>query len=431
MDPVSLPTPNWQLQTGVDCCSVLRAGSNFTSEQLHVLSTLAVVAVLIVNVTYFGWAQPPGGATPSWQSCSYHYLFLFQLLNGIAFVLSMTAVVAVTLLPLTVPMHPRYAVWCGSILVALSSGVLIAAFMFAGLVSVGYAAPSATCAAIRCNEGGVPCRLAKLPTMFGNTSVFAMDHNLASLNGLSSPAICFGNKSLQGIVQNLLFAFDSDLNLPSDVLCASEVPTAVSQTHGLSSSLSAYPNNTPFISRPKASLSEIDLLQTLDPQTFVLFSKLRYICYSPADPHEVNTPNSSLCDTWAQVSNSAERLSVDPSGAYLTAATMMSKGGLLFHSDNITINKAGSLSTVSSALAFIRSGTVQFHGLGPKVLKILAVVFGSCILGLVILVIAAHLHKMLACVQSAHQRINMYFGNLADEQSSVVLQQGSHDAPQE
>ena len=420
--------PNWQLQTGVDCCSVLRAGSNFTSEQLQVLSMLAVVAVLIVNVTYFGWAQPPGGATPSWQGCLYHYLFLFQLLNGIAFVLSMTAVVAVTLLPLTVPMHPRYAVWCGSILVALSSGVLIAAFMFAGLVSVGYAAPSATCAAIRCNEGGVLCRLAKLPTMFGNTSVFAMDHNLASLNGLSSPALCFSNKSLQGIVQNLLFAFDSDLNLPSDVLCASEVPTAVSQTHGLSSSLSAYPNSTSLISRPKASLSEIDLLETLDPQTFVPLNKLWYICYSPA---EVTTPDSSLCDTWAQVSNSAERLSVDPSGAYLTPVTMMSKGGLFFHSDDITINTAGSLSTLQSAIAFTRSGTVQFHGLDPKVLKILGGVFGSCILGLVILVIAAHFRNMLACVQSAHQRINTFFGKLADEQSSVVLQQGSRDAPQE
>ncbi len=167
---------------------MLRADSNFTQEQLLGLSTLAVVAVLIVNVTYFGWAQPPGGATPTWQGCFYVYLFLFQTLNGVAFVLSMTAVEAVTLLPLSVLTHPRYAVWCGSVLVALSAGMLMAAFMFAGLVAVGWDAPSPMCAVVRCNEGGVPCSLRQLPTPFGETSVFAMDQDLAKLTGFTSPA---------------------------------------------------------------------------------------------------------------------------------------------------------------------------------------------------------------------------------------------------
>ena len=428
--------PNWQLQTGVDCCSMLHAGSNFTSEQLQVLSTLAVVAVLIVNVTYFGWAQPPGGATPSWQGCLYHYLLLFQLLNGIAFVLSMTAVVAVTLLPLTLPMHPRYAVWCGSILVALSSGMLIAAFMFAGLVANGYAAPSPMCAAVRCNEGGVPCSLGQLPHTFGNTAVFAMDDNLAKLNGLTSPALCFGLDIGRGISQNLstfMFTLIADLNLSdasAKVLCASVASTTVAR--GFSSSLNVFLKDFPmsFLAenstfRPTASLS--DLLGALDPQTIVPYKKLRYVCYSDIKHSSI----SSLCDTWAQVPNSLERLSVNPSGAYLTVATMLTNGGSLFVSEDITINSANNLSEGNSFLDFISRDVVPFHGLDPKVLGILAGVFACCMLGLAILVGAAHWSKVLTdvhCQMQLHilHPISTIFRNLAAGLYNKVPKRGKH-----
>ena len=418
---------------------MLRAGSNFTSEQLQVLSTLAVVAVLIVNVTYFGWAQPPGGATPSWQGCSYRYLLLFQLLNGIAFVLSMTAVVAVTLLPLTLPMHPRYAVWCGSVLVALSSGILIAAFMFAGLVANGYAAPSPMCAAVRCNQGGVPCSLGQLPHTFGNTTVFAMDDNLAKLNGLTSPALCFGLDFGHGISQNLstfLFTLISDLNLP-DVLCASVASTTVNR--GFSSSLNVFLKDLPgsFLAanstfRPTASLS--DLLGALDPQTVVPYKKLRYICYSDIKHSRVSSYSStSLCDTWAQVPNSIERLSVNPSGAYLTAATMLTNGGSLFVSEDITLNSANSLSDASSFAEFFLLDVVPYHGLDPKVLGVLAGVFACCMLGLAILVGAAHWSKVLTdvhCQMQLHMLhpISTIFRNLATGLYNKVPKRGKHSA---
>ena len=272
--------------------------------------------------------------------------FFFNSWNGIAFVLSMTAVVAVTLLPLSLPTHPRYAVWCGSVLVAVSAGMLMAAFMFAGLVAVGWNAPSPMCAAVHCNEGGVPCSLQWLSTpfgSFGNTSVFAMDQNPAKLNGFNSRALCFDNATR--------FAFDSDPYLPSDALCASEVPTAVSQTQGLSSSLNAYPQNLPLDLRPITNGSLSDLLQALDPQSFIPLRHLRYICDNASLGGASKNSKSSLCDRWAQGLDTADHdghlrsdpLSVSPSGGYLTAATLLASGGVLFSQEDIIINTAGSL----------------------------------------------------------------------------------------
>ncbi|KAL0047471.1 hypothetical protein WJX82_004320 [Trebouxia sp. C0006] len=35
------------------------------------LPAIGVVAVLVANVTYLGWATPPGGTTPYWAGCTY------------------------------------------------------------------------------------------------------------------------------------------------------------------------------------------------------------------------------------------------------------------------------------------------------------------------------------------------------------------------
>ncbi len=422
---------HWQLvQTGVDYQSVLRADSKFTPEQLMGLSTLAVVAVLIVNVTYFGWAQPPGGATPSWQGCFYSYLFLFQLLNGIAFVLSMTAVVAVTLLPLSLPTHPRYAVWCGSVLVALSAGMLMVAFMFAGLVAVGWNAPSPMCAAVRCREGGVPCSLRRLPTRFGsfgNTSVFSMDQTLAKLNGFTSPALCFGNGSLNDVN---LFLSGSNVRPPSNVLCAAQVRTAVTQTNGLSSSLNAYPQNLPSSSSPIANGSLSDLLQALDPQSYVPLNQLRYICYNDSlGGTSATVSGSSLCDTWAQGFFDPNPLSVSPSGAYLTAATLLASGGLLFSQDDIIISTAG----ITLSFGFFSTPDSALDSLPlPLILLILAVGFACCMLGLAILVGATHCSKYVHCHMQVLTvpPIRTWFRHLAVRLSSRVSKWGNHGASQ-
>jgi hypothetical protein len=392
------------------------------------LSTLAVVAVLIVNVTYFGWAQPPGGDTPSWQGCFYSYLFLFQLLNGIAFVLSMTAVVAVTLLPLSLPTHPRYAVWCGSVLVALSAGMLMVAFMFAGLVAVGWNAPSPMCAAVRCSEGGVPCSMRQLPThfgSFGNTTVFAMDQNLAKLNGFTSSALCFGNGSLNDV--NVSFP-GLDLELPSDVLCAAQIPTAVTQTDGLSSSLNAYPNILPSIYSPFANGSLSDLFQALDPQSYVPLNQLRYVCYDDSfSGMSATVSDSSLCDTWALFD--AQPLSVSPSGAYLTSATMLASGGVLFGQDDIIIDTAGILSNFGFFTDSDPDSALDSLPL-PLILLILGGGFGCCVLGLAILVGATHCSKYVHCHMQvlAVPPIRTWCRNLAARLSDRVSKWGTHDA---
>ena len=129
-----------------------------TQEQAHKigLPTIAVVAVLIANVTFLGWAQPPGGTNPYWQTCYYYLFAFFQLSNGGAFLLSMTAVMVVTFFPLVLPRRPQDASWFGSIVLILAVIALIAAFMFAGLVSCGWDAPPPDCAILSCYMGGVP-----------------------------------------------------------------------------------------------------------------------------------------------------------------------------------------------------------------------------------------------------------------------------------
>ena len=168
------------------------------------------------------------------------------------------------------------------------------------------------------------------------------------------------------------------------MVCAPGVPTAVTQTTGLSSSLNAYPQSLPFSFSPIANGSLSDLLQALDPQSFVPLNQLRYICYNDS-----LDGTSSLCDTWAQVSDTTDRLSVDPSGAYLTAATVFTSGGSLFLQDDIIINPAGSLS-YTSAFPNAEAAT----DLRPYVLVFLAGGFACCMLGLAILVGLAHCRKV-------------------------------------
>ena len=266
------------------------------------------------------------------------------------------------------------------------------AFMFAGLVAMGYGAPSPMCAAVHCDEGGVPCSLSQLPMpsgSFGNTSVFAMDQNLAKLNGFTSPVLCFGNDT------NIMFSTLA-LTRTSDVLCAS-VPTAVTQTNGLSSSLNAYLHNLPASLRPNANGSLSDLLQALDPQSFVSLNPLRYICYNVSLGGTFGLSFSSLCDTWALGINTAQPLSVSPSGAYLTAATLLASGALLFAQDDVVVATASSAASSASILMLDFFDNPPLNGSDSVVVEILAGIFGCCMLGLGIWVGAAHYSKKVCC----------------------------------
>ncbi|CAL8467331.1 g6868 [Coccomyxa elongata] len=67
------------------------------------ISVIAVVAVLVANVSYLGYVTPPGGLSPYWESCLYETYIAFLVFNGLAFLFSLGAMGVVIVVPWLFP----------------------------------------------------------------------------------------------------------------------------------------------------------------------------------------------------------------------------------------------------------------------------------------------------------------------------------------
>ena len=279
-------------------------------------------------MTFLGWATPPGGPVPYWQDCYYPNFTCFQLLNGAAFLLSMTAVLAVTFFPLTLLKRPQDAAWFGCCLLLLAIATLITAFMFAGLVSVGVGSPARNCAAIYCASGGVPCDNIFLPYTFYNTTVVLLDRNLVALNQLaqadSSTVLCYGEgKTLNAPYDNVAEEMADWLSQYSCGVMSSTSPSRAQASSVINNvSLSSWSPST-WVSAIPHPVVDINVTGLLDEQTIRPYQALRYRCYQTSPEWD-----TSICDA-----RDGLALSVDSAGHFLTKSNIIQNGGIMFADD--------------------------------------------------------------------------------------------------
>ncbi len=326
--------------------------AELTSEQIHQsgLQTIAVVAVLIANVTFLAWAQPPGGNNPYWQGCNYPYFNIFQLLNGLAFLLSLLAVMTVTFFPLLLKLRSgsvmQQASRIGLALLLLATAAVIAAFMVGALVSINYDAPSPNCAAVPCVGGGVSCTMALLPYKFQDMMVLVMDPNLVVLNHFGSsqlsPVLCYGNYTAG--VSPPGCELSGGCNLKAiEVACgcpSSQVPNWAcgsldsSAAANLSSVINFSPADSALqcLQRPDATETiDVNITDIINQPSVVSYSSLRYFCWNSC------YGASSLCDKptgegygTPDIAGPQPWLSVAPDGTYFFEQNIVEGGGLMF-----------------------------------------------------------------------------------------------------
>lgn len=159
---------------------------------------MAVISVLIANVTFLGWATPPGGSNPYWQGCTYHIFTGFLVVNGAAFMFSCVTIALALLFTLALALqkledHQLGRVITGFAGISLVMGILsfITAFLLAGLVAVNFDSPDPFCAALSCSEGGIKCKVGQVAfRVFDNSTtikyqaVIALDPQVAALNNI-------------------------------------------------------------------------------------------------------------------------------------------------------------------------------------------------------------------------------------------------------
>ena len=317
-----------------------------------------MVAVLIANVTFLGWAQPPGGTDPYWQHCTYRMFLVFQLLNGAAFLLSMIAVMVVTFFPLILPRRLQDAASFGSVVLLLAVIALIAAFTFAGLVSGGYFAPEGDCATLRCNEGGVPCGTGVLRFLLQDNFVLLMDRNVAHLNDFGSAdnttVLCYAPMERPFDIASEVYAAAQDgcetclcgtLNetLLSTVALDPSIGSILNLTSVSASSAIRYDVSPPTVygtTRPAPDSSvEVNVADIISTQSIRPYSQLQYTC---AVSSENDVSHRSLCYTAAYLLDSANpwhgpALSVDVAGNPLTLLTVGQSGGEAFSDSTVNV----------------------------------------------------------------------------------------------
>ena len=109
-----------------------------------------------------GYLTPPGGPDPYWADCEYPIFVAYTYLNGFALVTAVAAIFAVTFGPVVLvaqgrPGWRKKVVVIGLFHLVLSLLSFMGAFACAGFVTALVRPPPATCALIKCSEGGIPC----------------------------------------------------------------------------------------------------------------------------------------------------------------------------------------------------------------------------------------------------------------------------------
>ena len=342
------------------------------------LPAIGIVSVLVANVTFLGWATPPGGSTPYWQSCNYPIFTAFLILNSVAFMLALAAVVVVTAFPLFLSKKPRHAAVLGGILLCWCLLAFIVAFILAGFVAVGYGAPAPDCAIIRCNAGGIACTVTighdsyspdfvaqyRLPE---NNSYYILDDNVASLNNMANnsgydPLVClpYLNSTYDGNTSSPTFGLTlypefpqklpnlrpvNDTRLLRDpyyqrsVLCGRQQNFVYiygsNKTPGWSiSAISGHPGKLSDWVNPSTTTTVADLIADRN-LGLVAYSSLRFGCFATNNPL-----GNTLCDTSQPELGG---LAVSSTGAYITGAAVSSSGGKVFSASGTSDQVAASL----------------------------------------------------------------------------------------
>ena len=131
-------------------------------QERDALNTIAIVAVLIANVTFLGYLTSPGGPHPLWETCYYSNFVAFTVLNGIAFLASLLAMIAVTFLPWMLRGRNTPGtvslVNAGLVLLGIAILAFVGSFCWSGLVSGSAEAPDPSCGLLKCSEGGLLCQ---------------------------------------------------------------------------------------------------------------------------------------------------------------------------------------------------------------------------------------------------------------------------------
>ena len=347
-------------------CNLCNAGLEPREAYQIGLPAIGITAVLVANVTFLGWATPPGGSTPYWQSCNYPIFTAFLILNSVAFMLALAAVVVVTAFPLFLSKKPQHAVALGGILLCWCLVAFIVAFILGGFVTVGYRAPTPDCATIRCSDGGVPCFNTVGHTKYGNIEVtesglpesnayYILDDRTGTLNkdqflqSVNSsgydPLVClpYLQSTYDGNVSSIKYGLTLHPEFPSklpNLRPATDrlLYDAYYQRSCLCGRLQSFGYIYGYNARPGWSIAPIptltgqlsDYVNSSSNTTvadliaernlgLVAYTSLKYKCFGTRNP-----PGSFLCDT---AQSDLENVAVSATGAYMTLATVSSFGG--------------------------------------------------------------------------------------------------------
>lgn len=276
------------------------------------------MAVLVANVTYLGWATPPGGTTPYWAGCTYPLYTGFLVTNGLAFVLAVLSVSVVTWTPLIA--HQRYlrAAQVAGALLLLALAAFMAAFFLSGFVAVNYRAPQPDCATTTCAQGGVKCTLRIQSDPFNSgLNGCGLDSNVVILNS-------FANLANQTI---LCYYYSQQIR--NQIVANNATQASVLELLNPSSDWQRFTICAPTpryadLTVPDGTLASVaesgnSLANIVNLPSYVSFSDLRYNCFL------TNNTYNTLCEV-GQSFNKA----VSSSGQYMTIFTASSLGATIF-----------------------------------------------------------------------------------------------------
>ncbi len=137
--------------------------SGLNEQEKQINNVIGILATLVISITFVGYVSPPGGNEPYWESCLYPIYVAFVFFSGMAFLGSLGAMAIVVVVTRLYPSTKRLSgankwIGWGLGMVVASSIMVTVAFVLAGLVTVGFRAPSRNCAVLHCKDGGVACK---------------------------------------------------------------------------------------------------------------------------------------------------------------------------------------------------------------------------------------------------------------------------------
>ena len=322
------------------------------------------------------WTSCSGGSNPYWLGCDYPLFTGFLIANGIAFIMSVAAVVVITAFPLVLSRTPHQAAWWGGILLMISLLAFILAFLLAGFVTVNYNAPPASCSNLQCTQGGIKCSFsislvseyapdlnssAIVYTGDADSTFFVMDANVAGLNSVSNSsrgAVCLTyNRSVSnGPMSSTLYPWaptpsdQGGSNLPSQQAIQQLLTDPTVQRQTVCMDVSDFPSAIdPALSLNSfavdvnfdiqdlgdyLNVNDVDVKTILPNNSAVnlhSFSILQYFCLHQTAQESMRF--DVLCDTASQTETG--NFSITQSGNYISAITAANSGAVLFDA-NIT-----------------------------------------------------------------------------------------------